>query len=193
MQLIKSRLEEQNTRLDGQVAELTGKLETVQSELETTLDTFKKTQAELNPVQIELESERTTSQQHESARATAVGQVTDLKNKLAQLEASHRAKLKKESENFEARFASLNEHTNNVTKEKQDATRMVRKLERRIKELTVQIEAKKQNVLNLKRSLVQGDNRHTKLRKEVELLEEQYTREKCARRNAERAMEGQTS
>ena len=96
LQLIKSCLEEQNKRLDGQVAELTGKLETVQSELETTLDTCKKTQAELNPVQIELESERTTSQQHESARATAEGQVTDLKNKLAQLEASHRAKLKKE-------------------------------------------------------------------------------------------------
>ena len=134
LQLIKSRLEEQNTRLDGQVAELTGKLETVQSELATTLDTCKKTQAELNRVQIELESERTTSQQHESARATAEGQVTDLKNKLAQLEASHRAKLKKKSENFEARFASLNEYTNNVTKEKQDATRMVRKLERRIKE-----------------------------------------------------------
>ena len=75
LQLIKSCLEEQNKRLDGQVAELTGKLETVQSELETTLDTFKKTQAELNPVQIELESERTTSQQHESARATAEGQV----------------------------------------------------------------------------------------------------------------------
>ena len=68
---------------------------------------------------------------------------------------------------------------------------MVRKLERRIKELTVQIEAKKQNVLNLKRSLVQGDNRRTELRKEVELLEEQCTREKCARCNAERAMESQ--
>ena len=122
-----------------------------------------------------------------------VDQVTDLKNKLTQLEASHRAKLKKESENFEARFASLNEYTNNVTKEKQDGTRMIRKLERRIKELTVQIEAERQNVVDLKRSLVQGDNRRTQLRKEVEQLEEQYTREKCARRNAERAMESQIS
>lgn len=88
----------------------------------------------------ELATERSNTQKHENARALLERQNKELKSKLAEIETTQRTKVKATISALEGKLANLEEQLENETKERLLQQKANRKLDKKIKELTLNIE-----------------------------------------------------
>ncbi|XP_034650165.1 myosin heavy chain, non-muscle-like [Drosophila subobscura] len=120
----------------------------------------------------ELANEKSNSQKSENGRALLERQNKELKAKLAEIETAQRTKVKATIATLEAKIANLEEQLENEGKERLLQLKANRKMDKKIKELTMNIEDERRHVdqhkeqmdkLNsriklLKRNLDEGEN-----------------------------------
>lgn len=131
---------DEKRRLEARISSLEEELEEEQSNAELLVDRNRKAQLTIEQITTELSTEKSNSQKHENARTLLDRQNKDLKAKLAEVETTQRTKLKAQVAALEAKIINLDEQSENEAKERLLQQKNNRKLEKKIKELTMNIE-----------------------------------------------------
>ncbi|KAG5832077.1 hypothetical protein ANANG_G00287290 [Anguilla anguilla] len=94
----------------------------------------------MDSLNTELAGERSAAQKSENARQQLERQNKDLKSKLHELESSVKSKFKAAITTLEAKIAQLEEQLEQEAKERAVANKIVRRTEKKLKEVFMQVE-----------------------------------------------------
>ncbi|NXE69621.1 MYH10 protein, partial [Calcarius ornatus] len=145
----KSALLDEKRRLEARIAQLEEELEEEQSNMELLNERFRKTTLQVSPGQLLLAGtcteallagERSAAQKSENARQQLERQNKELKAKLQELEGSVKSKFKATISTLEAKIAQLEEQLEQEAKERAAANKLVRRTEKKLKEVFMQVE-----------------------------------------------------
>ena len=131
---------DEKRRLEARIAALEEELEEEQSNLELMVDRNRKAQLTIEQLTTELATEKSNSQNNETLKCGLERLNKELKAKLSEQETALRTKLKAATAASEAKNLNLEKQLENETKERLAVQKANRKLEKRIKELTMNIE-----------------------------------------------------
>ncbi|KAA8595010.1 hypothetical protein FQN60_012145, partial [Etheostoma spectabile] len=137
---VRSSLLEEKRRLEARIAQLEEELEEEQGNMELLNDRFRKTNIQVDNLNTELAVERSTAQKSENARQQMERQNKDLKAKLAELEGTVKSKFKASIAAQEAKILQLEDQLEQEAKERAAANKIVRRTEKKLKEVMMQVE-----------------------------------------------------
>merc|ERR1719158_2257323 len=131
---------DEKRRLDARIAALEGELEEEQTQSEMLMERARKSQINIEQLTTELASERGNCQKMENTKMMLERQNKELKAKLEEVENSNRAKAKAAIAALESKVSNLEEQLSAEAQERMLAAKGNRKLEKKIKELLMQLE-----------------------------------------------------
>uniref|UniRef100_A0A3B5LMI1 Myosin tail domain-containing protein n=1 Tax=Xiphophorus couchianus TaxID=32473 RepID=A0A3B5LMI1_9TELE len=132
-------------RLEARITQLEEELDEEHLNTEMVNDRVKRMTMQTEQLTTELSSERSNSQQLEGARSQLDRQNKELKQKLQELEVTIKSKYKSSITSLEARIAQLEEQLDVESKERQQASRLVRRTEKKLKEVVLQVDDERRN------------------------------------------------
>ncbi|XP_017336466.1 myosin-10 isoform X3 [Ictalurus punctatus] len=188
----KSALMDEKRRLEARIAQLEEELEEEQSNMELLNDRFRKTSMQVDTLSTELAGERSTAQKSETARQQLERQNKDLKAKLQELEGSVKSKFKSTIAALEAKILQLEEQLEQEAKERAAANKIVRRTEKKLKEVFMQVEDERRHADQYKEQMEKANSRMKQLKRQLEEAEEEATRANASRRKLQRELEDAT-
>ncbi|XP_078426782.1 myosin-10-like [Cetorhinus maximus] len=188
----KSALLDEKRRLEARIAQLEEELEEEQSNMELLNDRFRKTTMQVETLNSELASERSAGQKSENARQQLERQNKELKAKLQELEGSVKSKFKSTISALEAKIAQLEEQLEQEAKERAAANKLVRRTEKKLKEVYMQVEDERRHADQYKEQVEKSNSRMKQLKRQLEEAEEEATRANAARRKLQRELDDTT-
>ncbi|XP_078082178.1 myosin-10 [Mustelus asterias] len=188
----KSALLDEKRRLEARIAQLEEELEEEQSNMELLNDRFRKTNMQVETLNSELASERSAGQKSENARQQLERQNKELKAKLQELEGSVKSKFKSTISALEAKIAQLEEQLEQEAKERAAANKLVRRTEKKLKEVYMQVEDERRHADQYKEQVEKSNSRMKQLKRQLEEAEEEATRANAARRKLQRELDDTT-
>ncbi|XP_051245298.1 myosin-9 isoform X1 [Dicentrarchus labrax] len=183
---------EERRRLEARIAQLEEELEEEQCNTELTNDRLKKAMLQNDQMNVELTAERSSSQRVEGARAQLERQNKELKLKLQELEGTVKSKYKANMAALEAKIAQLEEQLDMETRERQGATKLVRRTEKKLKEVILQVDDERRNTEQHKDQVDKLNSRMKQLKRQLEEAEEEAQRANANRRKLQRELEDAT-
>uniref|UniRef100_A0AAX7US05 Myosin-9 n=1 Tax=Astatotilapia calliptera TaxID=8154 RepID=A0AAX7US05_ASTCA len=180
---------EERRRLEARIAQLEEELEEEQCNTELVNDRLKKAMLQMN---VELTAERSTSQRVEGARSQLDRQNKELKLKLQELEGTVKSKYKANMAALETKIAQLEEQLDIETRERQTATKLVRRSEKKLKEVILQVDDERRNTEQYKDQVDKLNSRMKQLKRQLEEAEEEAQRANASRRKLQRELEDAT-
>ncbi|XP_053084784.1 myosin-10 isoform X2 [Pangasianodon hypophthalmus] len=188
----KSALMDEKRRLEARIAQLEEELEEEQSNMELLNDRFRKTAMQVDTLSTELAGERSAAQKSETARQQLERQNKDLKAKLQELEGSVKSKFKSTIAALEAKILQLEEQLEQEAKERAAANKIVRRTEKKLKEVFMQVEDERRHADQYKEQMEKANSRMKQLKRQLEEAEEEATRANASRRKLQRELEDAT-
>ncbi|XP_076585808.1 myosin-10 isoform X5 [Chaetodon auriga] len=188
----KSSLLEEKRRLEARIAQLEEELEEEQGNMELLNDRFRKTNMQVDSLNAELAGERNTAQKSENARQQMERQNKDLKAKLAELEGAVKSKFKASITALEAKILQLEEQLEQEAKERAAANKIVRRTEKKLKEVMMQVEDERRHADQYKEQMEKANSRMKQLKRQLEEAEEEATRANASRRKLQRELDDAT-
>uniref|UniRef100_A0A671P758 Myosin-9 n=1 Tax=Sinocyclocheilus anshuiensis TaxID=1608454 RepID=A0A671P758_9TELE len=176
---------EERRRLEARIAKLEEELEEEQNNTELVNDRLKRT----DQINVELTAERSTSQRLEGARSQMERQNKELKLKLTELEGTVKSKYKATIAALEAKIIQLEEQLDIETKERQQASKLVRRTEKKLKEVILQVDDERRNTEQFKDQSDKLNSRMKQLKRQLEEAEEEAQRANANRRKLQRELE----
>ncbi|XP_015255671.1 PREDICTED: myosin-9-like [Cyprinodon variegatus] len=140
-----SLLSDEKRRLEARIAQLEEELDEEHLNTEMVNDRLKRTMLQNDQLNTELSTERSNSQRLEGNRSQLDRQNKELKLKLQELEVTIKSKYKSSITSLEARIAQLEEQLDVESKERQQASRLVRRTEKKLKEVMLQVDDERRN------------------------------------------------
>ncbi|XP_030591339.1 myosin-9 isoform X1 [Archocentrus centrarchus] len=183
---------EERRRLEARIAQLEEELEEEQCNTELVNDRLKKAVLQTDQMNVELTAERSTCQRVEGARSQLDRQNKELKLKLQELEGTVKSKYKANMAALEAKIAQLEEQLDVETRERQTATKLVRRSEKKLKEVILQVEDERRNTEQYKDQVDKLNSRMKQLKRQLEEAEEEAQRANASRRKLQRELEDAT-
>ncbi|XP_062853396.1 myosin-9-like isoform X2 [Trichomycterus rosablanca] len=183
---------EEKKKLEARIAQLEEELDEEQCNAELVNDRLKKANLQVDTLTTELGVERSSAQKSETARQQLDKQNKDLKTKLQELEGSVKSKFKSTIAALEAKMLQLEEQLDQETKEKQASSKLVRRSEKRLKEVLLQVEDERRNSDQFKDQMEKANTRMKQLKRQLEEAEEEATRANASRRKLQRELEDAT-
>ncbi|KAK5856738.1 hypothetical protein PBY51_008314 [Eleginops maclovinus] len=183
---------EERRRLEARIAQLEEELEEEQCNTELTNDRLKKAMLQSDQMNVELAGERSTCQRVEGARCQLERQNKELKLKLQELEGTVKSKYKANMAALEAKLAQLEEQLDMETRERQGATKLVRRTEKKLKEVILQVDDERRNTEQYKDQVDKLNSRMKQLKRQLEEAEEEAQRANANRRKLQRELEDAT-
>ncbi|XP_032393221.1 myosin-9 [Etheostoma spectabile] len=183
---------EEKRRLEARIAQLEEELEEEQCNTELTNDRLKKAMLQSDQMNVELTAERSTCQRVEGARCQLERQNKELKLKLQELEGTVKSKYKANMAALEAKIAQLEEQLDMETRERQGATKLVRRTEKKLKEVILQVDDERRNTEQYKDQVDKANSRMKQLKRQLEEAEEEAQRANANRRKLQRELEDAT-
>ncbi|XP_019125072.1 myosin-9 isoform X1 [Larimichthys crocea] len=183
---------EERRRLEARIAQLEEELEEEQCNTELINDRLKKAMLQTDQMNVELTAERSSSQRVEGARAQLERQNKELKLKLQELEGTVKSKYKANMSALEAKIAQLEEQLDMETRERQAATKLVRRTEKKLKEVILQVDDERRNTEQHKDQVDKLNSRMKQLKRQLEEAEEEAQRANANRRKLQRELEDAT-
>uniref|UniRef100_A0A8C5EFH5 Myosin-9 n=1 Tax=Gouania willdenowi TaxID=441366 RepID=A0A8C5EFH5_GOUWI len=180
---------DERRRLEARIAQLEEELEEEQCNIELINDRMKKAMLQMN---VELTAERSTCQRVEGARSQMERQNKELKLKLQELEGTVKSKYKANMAALEAKIAQLEEQLDMETRERQAATKLVRRTEKKLKEVILQVDDERRNTEQYKDQSDKLNSRMKQLKRQLEEAEEEAQRANANRRKLQRELEDAT-
>ncbi|XP_056228098.1 myosin-10-like isoform X5 [Seriola aureovittata] len=188
----KSSLLEEKRRLEARIAQLEEELEEEQGNMEMLNDRFRKTTLQVESLNTELSGERSAAQKSENARQQMERQNKDLKAKLAELEGAVKSKFKASIAAQEAKILQLEEQLEQEVKERAAANKIVRRTEKKLKEVMMQVEDERRHADQYKEQMEKANSRMKQLKRQLEEAEEEATRANASRRKLQRELDDAT-
>uniref|UniRef100_A0A7N8X9A8 Myosin, heavy chain 10, non-muscle n=1 Tax=Mastacembelus armatus TaxID=205130 RepID=A0A7N8X9A8_9TELE len=186
---VRSSLLEEKRRLEARIAQLEEELEEEQGNMEMLNDRFRKTTMQVDSLNAELAGERNAAQKSENARQQMERQNKELKAKLAELEGAVKSKFKATIAALEAKILQVEEQLEQETKEKAAANKTVRRTEKKLKELMMQVEDERRHADQYKEQMEKANSRMKQLKRQLEEAEEEATRANASRRKLQRELD----
>uniref|UniRef100_A0A1A7YG08 Myosin, heavy chain 10, non-muscle n=1 Tax=Iconisemion striatum TaxID=60296 RepID=A0A1A7YG08_9TELE len=183
---------EERRRLEARIAQLEEELEEEACNTELINDRLKKAMLQTDQMNVELTAERSTSQRVEGARAQLERQNKELKLKLQELEGTVKSKYKANMAALEAKIAQLEEQLDLETRERQTATKLVRRTEKKMKEILLQVDDERRNGEQHKDQADKLNSRMKQLKRQLEEAEEEAQRANARGRKLQRDLEDVT-
>ncbi|XP_049416604.1 myosin-9-like isoform X1 [Epinephelus fuscoguttatus] len=187
-----AQVAEEKRRLEARIAQLEEELEEEQCNTELTNDRLKKAMLQNDQMNVELTAERSTCQRVEGARSQLERQNKELKLKLQELEGTVKSKYKANMAALEAKIAQLEEQLDMETRERQAATKLVRRTEKKLKEVILQVDDERRNTEQYKDQSDKLNSRMKQLKRQLEEAEEEAQRANANRRKLQRELEDAT-
>uniref|UniRef100_A0A672P0X0 Myosin-10-like n=1 Tax=Sinocyclocheilus grahami TaxID=75366 RepID=A0A672P0X0_SINGR len=179
----KSALLEEKRRLDARITQLEEELEEEQSNAELLAERQRKST-------LQISGERTLAQKSESARETLERQNKELKTRLSEMEGAVKGKHRLSVAALEAKIESVEEQLDNVTVlERAMANKLVRKTEKKLKEVLIQVEDERRHADQYREQLDKSMGRLRQLKRQLEEVEEENSRSNAQRRKLQRELE----
>uniref|UniRef100_A0A8U8CHT8 Uncharacterized protein n=1 Tax=Geospiza parvula TaxID=87175 RepID=A0A8U8CHT8_GEOPR len=188
----KSALLDEKRRLEARIAQLEEELEEEQSNMELLNERFRKTTLQVDTLNTELAGERSAAQKSENARQQLERQNKELKAKLQELEGSVKSKFKATISTLEAKIAQLEEQLEQEAKERAAANKLVRRTEKKLKEVFMQVEDERRHADQYKEQMEKANARMKQLKRQLEEAEEEATRANASGRKLQRELDDAT-
>ncbi|XP_037112126.1 myosin-9-like isoform X2 [Syngnathus acus] len=183
---------EERRRLEARIAQLEEEVEEEQCNTELMNDRMKKAMLQTEQMTVELSAERSAAQRVEGARSQMERQNKDLKLKLQELEGTVKSKYKANMTALEAKIAQLEEQLDFETRERQSASKLVRRTEKKLKEVVLQVDDERRNTEQYKDQADKLNSRLKQLKRQLEEAEEEAQRANANRRKLQRELEDAT-
>ncbi|MED6235047.1 Myosin-9 [Ataeniobius toweri] len=183
---------EERRRLEARIAQLEEELEEEQCNTELINDRLKKAMLQTDQINVELTAERSTSQRVEGARSQLERQNKELKLKLQELEGTIKSKYKANMAALEAKIAQLEEQLDIESRERLTATKLVRRTEKKLKEVILQVDDERRSAEQQKDQADKLNSRMKQLKRQLEEAEEEAQRANANRRKLQRELEDAT-
>uniref|UniRef100_A0A8C9ZCY7 Myosin, heavy chain 10, non-muscle n=1 Tax=Sander lucioperca TaxID=283035 RepID=A0A8C9ZCY7_SANLU len=191
-EILQSSLLEEKRRLEARIAQLEEELEEEQGNMELLNDRFRKTNIQVDNLNTELAGERSTAQKSENARQQMERQNKDLKAKLAELEGTVKSKFKASIAALEAKILQMEDQLEQEAKERAAANKIVRRTEKKLKEVMMQVEDERRHADQYKEQMEKANSRMKQLKRQLEEAEEEATRANATRRKLQRELDDAT-
>ncbi|XP_027898444.1 myosin-10 isoform X3 [Xiphophorus couchianus] len=188
----KAALMDEKRRLEARIAQLEEELEEEQGNMELLNDRFRKTNMQVDTLTTELSAERSAVQKSENARQQLERQNKDLRAKLSELEGSVKNRFKASITALEAKIAQLEEQLEQEARERGAANKIVRRTEKKLKEVCMQVEDERRHGDQFKEQLEKANSRMKQLKRQLEEAEEEATRANASRRKLQRELDDAT-
>uniref|UniRef100_A0A8C7VP82 Myosin heavy chain 10 n=1 Tax=Oncorhynchus mykiss TaxID=8022 RepID=A0A8C7VP82_ONCMY len=188
----KSALMDEKRRLEARIAQLEEELEEEQGNMELLNDRFRKTTMQVDTLTLELVAERSMAQKSENARQQLERQNKDLRAKLGELEGSVKSRFKASISALEAKILQLEEQLEQEAKERAAANKLVRRTEKKLKEVCMQVEDERRHSDQYKEQMEKANSRMKQLKRQLEEAEEEATRANAYRRKLQRELDDAT-
>ncbi|KAG7239737.1 hypothetical protein INR49_028568, partial [Caranx melampygus] len=170
---------EERRRLEARIAQLEEELEEEQCNTELTNDRLKK--AMLQYLSASGGSSLPDGASEQGAEAEA-----------QELEGTVKSKYKANMAALEAKIAQLEEQLDMETRERQGATKLVRRTEKKLKEVILQVDDERRNTEQYKDQVDKLNSRMKQLKRQLEEAEEEAQRANANRRKLQRELEDAT-
>ncbi|KAG7469407.1 hypothetical protein MATL_G00128550 [Megalops atlanticus] len=185
----KSALCEEKRRLEARVTQLEEELEEEQSNAELLAERQRKTALQVETLTVQLAGERTLSQKSEGAREALERQNKELKTRLGELEGAMRGKHRLSVAALEAKIEAMEEQLEQERQERAIANKLVRKTEKKLKEVVMQAEDERRHADQYREQLDKSMGRLRQLKRQLEEVEEENSRFNAQRRKLQRELE----
>ncbi|XP_047189999.1 myosin-9a [Scophthalmus maximus] len=187
-----SVLADEKRRLEARITQLEEEMEEEQLNTEMVNDRYKRTALQTEQLTTELAGERSSSQRLEGARSQLDRQNKELKLKLQELEGTIKSKYKSSITVLEAKIAHLEDQLDTESKERQQASRLARRTEKKLKEVLLQVDDERRNTDQYKDQAEKTNSRMRQLKRQLEEAEEEVTRTNAYRRKLQRELDDAT-
>uniref|UniRef100_A0A672P0C2 Myosin-10-like n=1 Tax=Sinocyclocheilus grahami TaxID=75366 RepID=A0A672P0C2_SINGR len=181
----KSALLEEKRRLDARITQLEEELEEEQSNAELLAERQRKSTLQVETLTVQISGERTLAQKSESARETLERQNKELKTRLSEMEGAVKGKHRLSVAALEAKIESVEEQL----EERAMANKLVRKTEKKLKEVLIQVEDERRHADQYREQLDKSMGRLRQLKRQLEEVEEENSRSNAQRRKLQRELE----
>ncbi|CAL8287426.1 unnamed protein product [Arctogadus glacialis] len=185
----KSSLLDEKRRLEARISQLEEELEEEQGNTELLNDRFRKSNLQVDGMNTELTAERSAAQKSDNARQQMERQNKELKAKLGELEGTIKSKFKSSITALEAKILQLEEQMEQETKERAAANKIVRRTEKKLKEVALQVEDERRHADQYKEQGEKAASRMKQLKRQLEEAEEEATRANASRRKLQRELD----
>ncbi|KAM9723303.1 uncharacterized protein myh14 isoform 5-T5 [Menidia menidia] len=185
----KNALFEEKRRLEARVSQLEEELEEEQSNAELLADRQRKTALQVETLTVQLQGEKTLAQKADATREQLEKQNKDLKARLGELEGAVRGKHRQSVATLETKIETMEEQLEQERQERAIANKLVRKTEKKLKEVMMQAEDEKRHADQFKEQLDKSSNRLKQLKKQLEEVEEENSRSNAQKRKLQRELE----
>uniref|UniRef100_A0A3Q4G4C6 Myosin, heavy chain 10, non-muscle n=1 Tax=Neolamprologus brichardi TaxID=32507 RepID=A0A3Q4G4C6_NEOBR len=180
----KSSLLEEKRRLEARITQLEEELEEEQGNMELLNDRFRKANLQVGTLNNQL--------CHKLYLDQLERQNKELKSKLAELEGAVKSKFKASITALEAKILQLEEQLEQEAKERAAANKIVRRTEKKLKEVMMQVEDERRHADQYKEQMEKANSRMKQLKRQLEEAEEEATRANAARRKLQRELDDAT-
>ncbi|XP_034409275.1 myosin-10 isoform X4 [Cyclopterus lumpus] len=185
----KTAMFEEKRRLDSRVSQLEEELEEEQSNSELLAERQRKAALQVETMTVQLQGERTLAQKAEAAREHLERQNKDLKTRLGELEGAVRGKHRLSVAALEAKIDSMEEQLEQERQERAIANKLMRKTEKKLKEVMMQGEDERRHADQYREQLDKSMVRLKQLKRQLEEVEEDNSRSNAQKRKLQRELE----
>ncbi|XP_045109523.1 myosin heavy chain, non-muscle-like isoform X9 [Portunus trituberculatus] len=180
---------DEKKRLEARISTLEEELEEEQSNVEVLMDKMRKNQLAMEQLQTDYNTERSSVVKLEGQRSMLERQNKELKAKLAELESEIRSKTKSTIAALETKVSNLEEQLEVEARDRLAQAKANRKLEKKLKELVMQVEDERRHADQYKEQLDKSNARVKQLKRTMEETEDELSKEKMQRRKIQREVE----
>ncbi|XP_058602225.1 myosin-10 isoform X8 [Onychostoma macrolepis] len=185
----KSALLEEKRRFEARITQLEEELEEEQSNAELLAERQRKSTLQVETLTVQLSGERTLAQKSESARETLERQNKELKTRLSEMEGAVKGKHRLSVAALEAKIESVEEQLEQERQERAMANKLVRKTEKKLKEVLIQVDDERRHADQYREQLDKSMGRLRQLKRQLEEVEEENSRSNAQRRKLQRELE----
>ncbi|KAM9633455.1 myosin-14 [Trichechus inunguis] len=183
---------EEKRQLEGRLGQMEEELEEEQSNAELVNDRYRKLLLQVESLTTELSAERSFSAKAESGRQQLERQIQELRERLGEEDAGARARQKMVIAALESKLAQAEEQLEQENRERILSGKLVRRAEKRLKEVVLQVEEERRVADQLRDQLEKGNLRVKQLKRQLEEAEEEASRAQAGRRRLQRELEDVT-
>ncbi|XP_072769181.1 uncharacterized protein myh14 isoform X3 [Nerophis lumbriciformis] len=180
---------DEKRRLEARVSQLEDELEEEQTNSEILRERHRKMTSQVETMNVQLQGERTLAQKAEAAREQLERQNKDMKTRLEELEGTVRGKHRLSVAALEAKIESMEEQLEQERQERAIANKLVRKTEKKLKEVLMQAEDERRHADQYKDQLDKSMVRLRQLKRQLEEVEEENSRSNAQKRKLQRELE----
>uniref|UniRef100_A0A8I3P4Q1 Myosin heavy chain 14 n=3 Tax=Canis lupus familiaris TaxID=9615 RepID=A0A8I3P4Q1_CANLF len=190
--LSKTAILEEKRQLEGRLGQMEEELEEEQSNAELLNDRYRKLLLQVESLTTELSAERSFSAKAESGRQQLERQIQELRGRLGEEDAGARARQKMVIAALESKLAQAEEQLEQESRERILSGKLVRRAEKRLKEVVLQVEEERRVADQLRDQLEKSNLRVKQLKRQLEEAEEEASRAQSVRRRLQHELEDVT-